>query len=267
MLLVFQLECGVEIIPVLDLAAGIAVHARAGVRAGYEPVRSALADGVVGDPIVLLRAFREVLDAKICYVADLDAIQGGPVQRKMLSELTQPSLGPGPILVDAGVHSIEGSLEVFSCGASEVVVGLETLQTFGELADIVREAGPSRVVFSLDLKLGRPILHPNFHDTGGTVPEPLVMAARAVDAGATSLLVLDIGRVGTGCGVELGLIEGLRRRFPSIRLLAGGGVLARRDLDRMRSAGCDGALVASAIHSGTITSADVAALADPSWNT
>ena len=118
----------------------------------------------------------------------------------------------------------------------------------------------------LDLKLGRPMLHPNFHDTGGTVPEPLDMAALAVDAGATSLIVLDIGRVGTGCGVELGLIEGLRRRFPSIRLLAGGGVLARRDLDRMRSAGCDGALVASAIHSGTITSADVAALADPSWN-
>lgn len=250
-----------EIIPVLDLAAGVAVHARAGIRAGYEPVRSALSDGTVGDPVVLLRAFREVLGVKTCYVADLDAIQGGAVQRKMLTELAQPALGAGPILVDAGAHSIQGALEVFSCGASEVVVGLETLQTFGELADIVREAGPSRVVFSLDLKLGRPILNSNFHDTGGTVPEPLVMAARAVDTGVATLLVLDIGRVGTGCGVDLGLIEGLRQRFPSIRLLAGGGVLARKDLDRMRSAGCDGALVASAIHSGTITSADVAALA------
>ena len=52
-----------------------------------------------------------------------------------------------------------------------------------------------------------------------------------------------------------------KRLGDSIRLLAGGGVLARRDLDRMRNAGCDGALVASAIHSGAITSADVAALA------
>ena len=43
--------------------------------------------------------------------------------------------------------------------------------------------------------------------------------------------------------------------------MAGGGVLARRDLDRMRDAGCDGALVASAIHAGTITAADLADLA------
>jgi HisA/HisF family protein len=253
-----------DIIPVLDLAAGVAVHARAGYRAGYEPVRSALVPGMIGDPVMLLRAFREILGARCCYVADLDAIQGGVVQRKMLAEFAQAGVsGSGPLLVDAGTHSLDGALEVLSCGASEVVVGLETLRTFGELAAVVREVDASRVVFSLDLKLGRPILHPEFHDTAGTAPDPIILAARAVDAGARRVLVLDIGRVGTGCGVELGLIEGLRKRFPGIRLLAGGGVLARRDLDRMRSAGCNGALVASAIHNGAITSADVAALAEP----
>ena len=78
-----------------------------------------------------------------------------------------------------------------------------------------------------------------------------------------ALLVLDIGRVGTGCGVDLGLLQGLRRRFVSEKLFAGGGVLARRDLERMRDAGCDGALVATAIHTGRITAADVAELAGP----
>jgi len=83
---------------------------------------------------------------------------------------------------------------------------------------------------------------------------------RAVEAGVTSLLLLDLARVGTGCGADLGLIEALRRDFPELRLLAGGGVLARGDLDRMRDAGCDGALVASAIHAGTITATDLAEL-------
>jgi phosphoribosylformimino-5-aminoimidazole carboxamide ribotide isomerase len=93
------------------------------------------------------------------------------------------------------------------------------------------------------------------------VPDAVSLTAQAVDAGVSSVLVLDLGRIGTGCGADLGLIQALRRQFPAIRLLAGGGVLARRDLDRMRDAGCDGALLASAIHTGTITAADLAALA------
>lgn len=252
-----------EIIPVLDLASGAAVHAHAGHREGYAPVQSVVAPGSVGDPIALVRGFREILGAKGCYVADLDAIQGGAVQRATLGELARLDVGSaGPLLVDAGTHELSSVLEVLSCGASEVVVGLETLRAFVDLAAIVREVGTSRVVFSLDLRLGRPMLHSALYDAGAAA-DPLDMAARAMEAGVSTVLVLDIGRVGTGCGVDLGLIEGLRRRFPSVRLLAGGGVLARRDLDRMRSAGCDGALVASAVHSGAITSADVAALASP----
>jgi uncharacterized protein related to proFAR isomerase len=37
-------------------------------------------------------------------------------------------------------------------------------------------------------------------------------------------------------------------------------VLTRLDLERMRDAGCDGALVASAIHTGRVTPADLAAV-------
>jgi phosphoribosylformimino-5-aminoimidazole carboxamide ribotide isomerase len=252
-----------DIIPVLDLAAGAAVLARAGERARYEPVTSVLAPGAMGEPIALLRGFREILGARSCYVADLDAIQGGAVQRSILTQLAELAIGSaGPLLVDAGTHELSGALEVLSCGASEVVVGLETLRSFADLAEIVNEVGTSRVDFSLDLRLGRPILHPELHDSGVS-PDPIDLTARALETGVRSVLVVDIGRVGTGCGVDLGVVEALRRQFPSVRLLAGGGVLARRDLERMRSAGCDAALVASAIHRGAITSADVAALANP----
>jgi phosphoribosylformimino-5-aminoimidazole carboxamide ribotide isomerase len=144
-----------------------------------------------------------------------------------------------------------------------VIVGLETLRVFDDLDSIVVAAGPERVVFSLDLQLGRPMLHPANRDVGEAEPGAVSLAGRAVAAGVNTLLVLDVGRVGTGGGVDLGPVESLRRAFPTVRLLAGGGVSGRRDLDRTRAAGCDGVLVATAIHTGRIGAADLLALAAP----
>lgn len=252
-----------DIIPVLDLAGGQAVWARGGDRARYEPVDSPLSPEAVGEPAPLLGAFRRRLGATGCYVADLDAIQGGPVQRALLRELAQIETGfAGAILVDAGAHTPGGAFEVLACGASQVVIGLETLRAFADLDRIVRVLGPGRVVFSLDLRGGTPILHPAMGGERGTVASDAPdVAARAVAAGAAGLLLLDLARVGTGAGADLGLLATLRARFPSVRLLAGGGVRSRDDLERMRDAGCDAALVASAIHAGTITAADLAQVA------
>jgi phosphoribosylformimino-5-aminoimidazole carboxamide ribotide isomerase len=251
-----------DIIPVLDISRGLAVWAQGGDRARYEPVASALVPEEVGDAVALMQAFRRRLGATCSYVADLDAIQGGAVQRTLIRELAQLETGfAGAIMVDAGVHSPESTVEVLSCGASQVVVGLETLRAFTDLADIVRVVGQDRVVFSVDLRAGSPILHPAMDEAAGAQPDAVSLTAQAVDAGASTLLLLDLARVGTGCGADLGLLEEMRERFPGVRLLAGGGVLARRDLERIRDAGCDGVLVASAIHAGTISAADLAALA------
>lgn len=250
-----------QIIPVLDLAGGVAVHAQAGDRARYAPVESELVPGQIGDAAALLRAFHATLGIHECYVADLDAIQGGAVQRTLLRELAAFHTGfSGALLVDAGTHTPGGALEVLSCGASEVVVGLETLHAFADLSAIINLVGRARVVFSLDLRLGNPILHSDLQDARGAGPDAVGLAEQAASAGVLTILLLDLGRIGTGCGVDLGLLESLRRRLPAIRLLAGGGVLTRRDLERMRDAGCDGALVASAIHAGRLTAADLAAV-------
>jgi phosphoribosylformimino-5-aminoimidazole carboxamide ribotide isomerase len=252
-----------EIVPVLDLTHGIAVHAHGRVRADYAPVRSILAPDAPGDPLALIRAYRDILGARACYIADLDAIAGGPVQRGLIRDLAEFRSGfLGALLVDGGASRRDGALEVLSAGASDAVIGMETLRSFAALADIVDTVGPNRVVFSLDLQLGTPILHP-LMAAAGAVPDALTLTAQAADAGVASILVLDLGRIGTGMGVDLGLLENLRRRHPDMRLFAGGGVLTRKDLERMEDAGCDGALVASAIHAGRINAEDVAAVRHP----
>jgi phosphoribosylformimino-5-aminoimidazole carboxamide ribotide isomerase len=254
-----------RVIPVLDIAQGVAVHGQAGDRPRYRPVQSVLAPGRDGDPVELLHAFQEMLGADACYVADLDAIQGGPIQRTLIRELAQLETGfAGALLVDAGTYQPGDALELVSCGTSQVVIGLETLRSFADLAGVVDLVGPGRVIFSLDLKLGTPVVHPALQDVVGPAAEIVSLADQAIAAGAKTLLVLDVGRVGTGGGVDLRLLEALRRQFPSQTLFAGGGVLARRDLELMRDAGCNGALVATAIHSGRITAGDLSSLAGSS---
>jgi phosphoribosylformimino-5-aminoimidazole carboxamide ribotide isomerase len=249
-----------ELIPVLDLAHGVAVQAREGERARYRPVRSVLSPGAAGDPFALIQAYRDVLGARECYVADLDAIQGGGVQFDLLHRLAGAG-APCVLSVDAGISDAGRARRVMALGACRVVVGLETLRGFDDLASVVA-AAPGRVVFSLDLRHGRPSSHPANREAGSDAAAETI-AETAVAAGANTLLLLDVGRVGTGLGVDLRLVKEFRRRFPSVRLLAGGGVGGRGDLERIRETGCDGVLVATALHAGWVGAVDVTELASP----
>jgi phosphoribosylformimino-5-aminoimidazole carboxamide ribotide isomerase len=240
-----------RLIPVIDLARGRAVHARAGDRERYRPVESILTPGRNGDPLALVQAYRDTVGARECYVADLDAIQGGELQRDLLRDLVRAA-APCALLVDAGTHSPAGVREVLALGGSGAVVGLETLRRLEDLGAAVAAAPPGRIVFSLDLRLGRPMLSPEAAAACAGPLEPEELASRAVAAGVGAVLVLDVGRVGTGGGVDLEPLRRLRRRFPGVRLLAGGGVAGVEDLARLAEVGCDAALVATALHTGRI---------------
>ena len=235
----------------IDLAQGRAVHAKAGDRARYQPVQSVLTPGSNCDPLALVQAYRDVVGARECYVADLDAIQGGELQRDLLQKLLGVA-APCALMVDAGSHNREEANELLALGAGCVVIGLETLPGFEHLGAAVSAAPPGRIVFSLDLRLGRPVLSPESAPMGAGL-NGFVAAWRSVsDDGTRAVLLLDVGRVGTGGGVDLELLRRLRGRFPHVRLLAGGGVAGVEDLRRLAEAGCDGALVATALHTGRI---------------
>ena len=241
-------------IPVLDLRAGRAVLARGGRRETYAPVRSVLvgAELDAGDAVALARAYRDRLGLEDCYVADLDAIGGGPLQRALLRRLA--GIGSA-LLVDAGVADPGRARDVRAAGAARVVVGLETLPSFGALAAVGRAVGPERVVFSLDLRDGVPIVCAGAPHHGTAFE----LARAAVDSGAASLIVLDVARVGSGRGVDPLLVETLRRAHPGVELLAGGGVAGAREIERLADLGLDGVLLGTALHDGRLGRVDIEA--------
>ena len=241
-----------ELIPVLDILRGQAVHARRGARLRYQPVQSVLLPGSAGDAIALARAYHTMLGAWRCYIADLDAIEGWAPQTKLIQALADPehAFGPG-LIVDGGLTTARAAAVLLEAGAGSVSVGLETLRGFKDLRKIVEAVGGERVIFSLDLMDGRPIQR----RTGRVASEEAVvieLAARAADSGVSAVLVLDLAVVGSSAGPRhLDLIDGLKRLL-GLPVYSGGGVRSQADLRQLEEAGCDAALVGTAIHSGAI---------------
>ncbi len=79
------------------------------------------------------------------------------------------------------------------------------------------------------------------------------IALTAFRGGVRRMIVLDLARVGMGEGVGTEqLCRSLACRLPELEIIAGGGVRGPGDLDSLARAGCDAALVASALHDGRL---------------
>jgi len=245
-----------SIIPVIDLLRGHAVHARRGRRAEYLPIATALDVDISGDAIALARLYVERLGLQDVYVADLDAIQGGTPQDALVASIAQ--LG-ADVWVDAGITSVAHARQVLGTGPSRVIVGLETLHSFEQLDEICSDAGGERVAFSLDLRDGKPVFAAGAGGGAGPGEPAYIVAARAAHSGAGAVIVLDLARVGTGAGLDLALIARVRETTPGLTLVAGGGIGGLEDLVRLADSGCDGALVATALHDGRLGAAEVTA--------
>jgi phosphoribosylformimino-5-aminoimidazole carboxamide ribotide isomerase len=245
----------VRIVGVIDLAGGQAVHARAGAREKYQPVQRAGGMQIEpGDALAVAEGYLRSPVVTDLYIADLDAIResaraaAAPATEnsRVVSGLARLDV---PLWLDSGVSTVDDGRHVLDLGVARVVVGLETLRSYEALEAICCSLDSGRTAFSLDLRAGEPMLLAQ-----GTIvrERPVTIAARAADAGAGALIVIDVARVGTAAGPDLHLIAAVRKAAPDVMLLAGGGVRHATDLARLADAGCDAALVATALLEGRL---------------
>jgi phosphoribosylformimino-5-aminoimidazole carboxamide ribotide isomerase len=220
----------VRVIGVVDLLDGRAVRAHAGQRDRYRPI---------GDAVDLARMYVDRYKLTALYLADLDAIEHGRTASDTIRRVA--AIG-APLWLDAGISTLDRARQALDLGATHVVVGLETLHSFDALHAICEGIGGERVAFSLDLRDGEPMAgHEILRDSPGR------LAAMAASAGARSIIVIDLARVGTRAGLDFELLASVRKAAPGVTLLAGGGVRGAADLETLTVAGCDGALVATAL--------------------
>ncbi|MDP4023253.1 HisA/HisF-related TIM barrel protein [Methylobacterium sp. NEAU 140] len=228
------------VIPVLDLRGGRVVRARRGERASYAPIETPLAKGSA--PGDIARGLLDAWPADTLYVADLDAIVDGTApDRAALSAIAKTC--PGVVLwVDAGFSAPEAVAAFLETGLGRPVIGSESQSDPGLAARL-----GDRAVLSLDTRGSARLGPAALHD------DPALWPA--------DVIAMTLAQVGAGAGPDLAGLAALRRRAPGVRLYAAGGVRGIDDLRALRGAGAAGALVASALHDGTLGRAHAPALA------
>ncbi len=246
-----------RIVPVLDVMHGQVVRGVGGRRQEYRPIVSRLTSS--SRALDVANALASHFGRRELYVADLDAIGGGEPSWSLYSALHEQGFR---LWVDAGIRRMAQAHRLADAGIDSILAGLETLSGPAELAKMAQAFG-ERLVFSLDLHQGKPLGELNPW-RAGSVNAPVNaedVAEEAVRLGVRRLLVLDLARVGLDGGTGTReLCARLCARHPQLSVSAGGGVRHRGDIEELRNCGVQAVLVASALHDGRLTRADVEGL-------
>ena len=230
------------IIPVIDLRHGLVVRAVRGERRAYLPIDSPLCGSA--EPLAVAHRLCEHCATTTLYLADLDALQGGPVQTGVIAALLR-GLPAAGLWLDAGFRdrdAIDALRYRLGADAARVtpVLASEALASRAALARC-REAAP-QAPLSLDRR-GAATLDPaGLWDAPSLWPD--------------TLIVMTLDRVGSAGGPDLDTLAAVRARAPQARLIGAGGLRDAADLAACAAAGAAGWLVASALHNGGLSATD-----------
>ncbi len=231
-----------KIIPVIDVLGGLAVHAVKGERQNYKPIRSVLCSSA--NPLEVAKTFKSFGFSEL-YLADLDAIMGRGGNQGLYRRIKDET--GLKLMVDSGAFDAQSAYESINAGADVAVIGTETLKSLEALSNAVEALGSERLIVSFDLKGGR------FISRSIEVAElnPLQLAKRLEDIGISQIILLDMDRIGTQCGVNLNLLKALISEA-RLKVMVGGGVSSLKELHVIRDMGAYGVLLATALHHGVI---------------
>ena len=226
-----------QIIPVLDLQRGRVVHARHGQCRKYKPLRSTLVDCSAVLPVLtalqVLWPFRQV------YIADLDAIENQGENTSLIKEM-YAAFPRIDFWVDAGLH---GNPARYAPQA--MLPGITPV--------LGTENDPeARISLPLLEQYPQSILSLDIQEDAADTPW-----LGAIERWPGTIIVMSLDRVGSMQGPDYKRLAGIRQRCPDRRLYAAGGIGTIRELHRLAAQGIHGVLLASALHQGTITQAEL----------
>lgn len=199
-----------------------------------------------------LEAARHWVDqgAELIHIVDLNgAVEGRPVHKKEVAAICESV--KVRVQLGGGLRSAEAIEQVLALGVERAVLGTVVYEDPVFLRSVCRDF-PGRIVAAIDARQGQ-VAVKGWKET--TPMDALELARRCEAGGAARVLYTDIGRDGTGLGVNIEETARIARAL-TIPVIASGGVASLDDIRRLKALqehGVEAVIVGRALYSGAFT--------------
>lgn len=229
----------IELIPAIDIIDGKCVR----LTKGDYAQKTVYAE----DPVEMALRFEE-LGFRRLHVVDLDGaksrhIVNSAVLNKLASQ-THLAIDFG-----GGIKTDEDIMAAFDNGAQMVTVGSVAVTHPERFAQWLEKYGAEKMILGADVRDGLISINGWKEDS---TEQLLPFLKRYVDMGVKNVLCTDISKDGTLAGPATLLYQEVMAAYPTLNLIASGGVSSIGDIEELESAGIPSVVFGKAIYEGRI---------------
>ena len=228
----------IELIPAIDIIGGQCVRLTKG---DYDQKT------VYGSPVEMARQF-ESIGYRRLHVVDLDGakskhIVNGDILRSIHAETS--------LTVDfgGGIKTDEDMAKAFDCGAQMVTIGSIAVTDPDHCLRWLSQYGADHIILGADVRNGKISINGWKEDSEEDL---LPFLRKYIDAGIRNVLCTEISKDGTLAGPAIALYQRVMREYPTLHLIASGGVSSIDDIRALEAAGIPAVVFGKAIYEGRI---------------
>jgi len=229
-----------EIIPAIDIIDGKCVRLTKG---DFE-LKKIYND----NPLEVAKSF-EGVGIRRLHIVDLDGANWQPL--KNIKTLENISNGTSLIIdFGGGIKTAEDAQSVYDAGATMISVGSLAVKDPVLFFQMINQFGAKKFLPGADVLFKKIKIHGWKEDTGIDLVD---FINGIISKGIDQIFCTDISKDGMMEGPSIELYKEILTKFPSLHLIASGGISCSEDLLILEETGCSGAIIGKAIYEGKIT--------------
>ncbi len=229
----------IEIIPAIDIIDGKCVRLTQG---DYEQKKV-----YNEDPLEVAKMFEDA-GVKRLHTVDLDGARSQHVVNEKVIERIATHTN---LVVDfgGGIKSDEDLKKAFGAGAEMVTIGSVAVKEPEMFCEWIEHYGADRIILGADVRNGRISIN-GWKEEGEQMLMPFIRQWN--ERGISKVLCTDISRDGMLQGASVNLYKEIIADFPTLHLIASGGVSCIGDIEQLNEAGIPAVVFGKAIYEGRI---------------